>query len=277
MERQYKTRRHLKYIRYSAAAFFIIIILIMWLAVFILGQSLSIELVEEFRLGALLGTLIFSADIIVFIYLSDSFSSVTVLLAEKKIVYKSRRKTIEIVITDIDKLKFFSVKFLGGWIRIFSKDKSIRLTISAENFAEFIRNLKVLLDANEKNDVYEVKKFFKLYKTAEFAEQSWERLISIFAKLCLAVVVNLMVGAVLALILSPGIKGWILLMGLSLIGPLLTYSASDYFFARRIEEGSKEESFSCPPRNLAFEGKVYKAGSIIYLAIYLTISLIVSL
>jgi hypothetical protein len=88
-------------------------------------------------------------------------------------IYTNRKGVIIIPFDTITHLKFPSVKYTGGWIKIVSPKNSIRLTVVIQDIGDFLQELKNALDRKEFSNCYNRKKMFSFFKTAEFSNQCW--------------------------------------------------------------------------------------------------------
>jgi hypothetical protein len=194
-------------------------------------------------------------------YFYYRLAAVRVSLDEEGIVYKHRGGTMKIPFESVSQLKFAAMRYMGGWIKIVSGGGSIRLTVVVDGIGAFLQELKTALDSRGLSDRYDSARFFRFLKTAEFLDQSWERLYSCFWRLALAyvafVIASSVLGVGLAILVGAGplfLLGWVVLAAL---WPVPAFVVAELRLARRIAKASDENAFSCPPRDPAHERKVY--------------------
>ena len=160
---------------------------------------------------------------------------------------------------------------MGGQIKIVSKNNTIRLTVVLQNIGDFLQELKNALDQNGLSSCYDRKKFFRFFKTAVYADQSWTRLYSIFSKFILATVLSAIIGVIYAISTHLSILGIILWVILSTLWPTIICIYTEFIFVRRIAKQSNEESFKCPPQDRTYEKAFYRKavlfGTLIYFII----------
>lgn len=104
------------------------------------------------------------------------FKKIKVTLTESCIIYKNLKKEIKTPYDDIEMLKFPSIKYTGGWVKIIFKGGNIRLTVVLENIGNFLYELKNILDSKGKSHTYKEDNMFSFFKTASLSDESWERL-----------------------------------------------------------------------------------------------------
>ena len=278
MVKEYRYRKHIRYLQYLLPRLLIVLILCFWIFAAIMWAKSSVknptDLAEMLTCGGIL-TIILGLESVFIWFFLRRFSKVCVFLNGGFITYRNVKGEQKIAIDSITALEFASVKYTGGWIKIIAKNDTIRLTVVIEEIGDLLRKLKAALDSRGKNDVYSPKKFYSFIKTAEYSDQSWERAYSIFWKLCAFVVLNIAIGLGFAWLSGLGALGWIVWIAASIIGPTLVYCIGDLLIARKISKESDEETFTCPPRDKVFEKSIYTKSGTIYSAVYLLLSIIV--
>lgn len=192
------------------------------------------------------------------------------------IVYKYRRGEKRIKLESITAIKLSTIPYLGGWMIIISGKEKIRLTV-LEEIGDFIQTLKTSLDRLGLSNRYNESKLFLFLKTAVLADQSWDRIYSLFWKLIFVAIGNGLIGFLIASIFGGNQFFWIIVSAIyvSSIYPILVYLGTEIAFARRIAKTSVKESFSVPKREIVYENSVYKKfaiiGGLIYFAIVILI------
>lgn len=276
MEKQYFYRKHIRGIQkvmpialVALAALYIAAAVLLLLAVNSIDIRIKLVLLG---VGTVITTFIIIEGILIWFFFRR-FTKVNVTLTEDYIIYKNIKGETKIAVDEIRKLEFPSIKYTGGWLKIVHPGGNIRLTVVLEGIGSFLKELKAILDRKDKQNTYDPKAMFSFYKTAEFADQSWERLYSIFTKLLLLIGLNLLIGILFFLVSGDlPMKGMWVLASFAL--PALTYSAAEFVIATAIAKKSDETAFEVPGRDYSFEGKVYRNTILIYSLLYLFVSVI---
>jgi hypothetical protein len=184
------------------------------------------------------------------------------------LVYATRSEVRKIPLEEIVGLRFPSLTYAGGWLKIETSGKSVCLTTAIEDFAGFLLELKVALDEQQLSDRYDRRTFFQFLKTATFLEQSWTRVCRILWGLLSVVGLGTVVCLVLMAVLELGNTGVALLTCGALILPLIMCMGAEFELGRRFAKATDEERFYCRGPDLELENKVYReaawVGGLIY-------------
>jgi hypothetical protein len=281
LEKKYVYRKHLR----EPAKFFLIVG-----SLFVLGYSIgSIAFVSAMKAGdkVKLGLIILGVGVGIIAFLSMEFlliyfamyrrfKKINVTLTEYGILYNNAKGETIIPFENIKTLKFPSVKYTGGWLKIVHTKGNIRLTVVLENVGDLVKNLKDKLDERNMSHVYNENKMYKFFKTSEYSDQSWERLYEIVKFLMIFIVTNLIIsGVVSGFITEAPVKFLVIFSGF--IGPMLPYLVSEIIFGRKLAKGAMKESFSVPKRDKTFENKVYRWAFGAYTIIYFVMIIILIL
>lgn len=113
-------------------------------------------------------------SLILSIIFLSKFKYVNVILNDEGIIYNNKFEEI-IPYSGIEEIKFQSVRYTGGWIKLIHSNGNIKLTVVLENISDFTKNLKKQLDKNNKSNVYDERKMNNFYKTAISSDHGWER------------------------------------------------------------------------------------------------------
>lgn len=182
----------------------------------------------------------------------------SVTLSNESLIYNDGKKEISIAYEKITALKFPSIKYTGGWVKIVYGKKSIRLTVVLENIVELIKELKEKLDSLDKFDTYKEKKLYSFYKTSSYSDFSWQGVYDNFFFIIAASLINMAVCFGLTFLVDDmktkfaiGLSGCLTL----LIGFILSDIILGIIFAKK----SKTLGFSSNlVRDLKTEKLVYK-------------------
>lgn len=197
---------------------------------------------------------------ILFWYLYYRLAGVSFSIQKGTIAYANRSSVSILRLEDISSLKFCFAKYCGGWIKIDTPEKSVRMTVVVEDISEFLLELKVALDSLGLSDRYDRSRFFRFLTTATYADQSWTRVYLYFWQLVVAMALSILLGAVCAALAGIWKLGALVCL-LITIGPLCAYFGAEFELCRKFFKATDEESFFCPPRDLELEKRVYREAA----------------
>ena len=269
MESKYIYRKHLR----EPAKFFLILILMFIMPYFIIAADITLTYKKEiglilFLIGVAIAVFLCLELLFIYFILYRRFKKIYVVLNEEEIIYNNSRGEIRIPYENIKALKFPSIKYTGGWIKIIHSNGNIRLTVVLENIGEMVKVLKNKLDDKNLSGIYNDKAIYKFYKTAKYSDQSWERIYENLKLFIIAILINFGVAAVFsAFITDAPVKIFVIIA--ALVGPLLVFVISEIIFGRKLAKEASKENFSVPDRDKQFEFKMYKWTFEIYLIIFL--------
>jgi hypothetical protein len=228
-------------------------------------------------LGVGIGLVVLLSLEFLFIYLImyRKFKKIDVTLTEEEIIYNNSKGETRIPYEDIQALKFSSIKYTGGWLKIIHTNGNIRLTVVLENIGDMLTFLKETLDKKDMWSVYNEKKIYKFFKTAKYCDQSWERLYEIIKFYMLYSVLNLGVIVIFYRYITKAHFNIFLVIG-SISGPFIPYLIAEIILGRKLSKGSLKDCFSVPERDKPFETKLYKWLFGIYIIIYFVVLIIMS-
>ncbi|HIJ66500.1 MAG TPA: hypothetical protein HPP77_11185 [Candidatus Hydrogenedentes bacterium] len=269
MAREYRYRAHIRWAQYAAPILSSICLLVVWSLAARLyfeavraGQSLFAE-PGVFVLAAIAGlSVVLLLEALLLWYLFYRMAGVRVFIEKDWVVYRSHTSEKHISFHDIIELKFPSVRYVGGWVKIVSHSDAIRLTVVLEDIGDFLQELKTALDNRNLSHRYDRAKFFRFLKTAIYADHSWARLYSIFWKLILITVLSVAVGLFFAMVAGTGILGLILWLSASFYWPLAVWIGAEIVLMRTVGAESVEETFTFPIRDTAYEKAVYRKAAL---------------
>ena len=193
-----------------------------------------------------------------------------VTLGESGISYRGKKGTIEMPYEAITGFRYPSVRYLGGWIKIVSGSDTIRLTVVVENIGEFVRELKEQMDHCELSSRYDRAKFFRFYKTAAYADQSWARIYANFGPGVGLIIIAAAAGWLAAIVDDAKAFSTALWVGGAVIWFLLVYLFVELELIRRLARNSDETNFTVPDRDPQVERslfvKAFAVGGILFVA-----------
>lgn len=274
LENKYVYRKHLR----QPARFFLTIGLMIILPYIIIMSMVILKsdiadktaLTLIFLLIGVLLTVVISIESLFFYFvLYRRFKKIYIVLTEDGIIYNNARGEIGISYENIRALKFPSIKYTGGWIKIIHNNGNIRLTVVLENIGDMVKILKSRLDDRHISGVYDDKAIYKFFKTAKYSDQSWERIYENIKLFIIAILVNLVVAAIFEVFMVE-IPVIIFAFAAAMVGPALVFIITEIIFGRKLAKGASEENFFVPERDKQFEFNIYKWAYGIYAIIYLT-------
>lgn len=276
MDKKYIYRKHLREpLKYLGIfiLFFIAIFITIFLSIALTDKENFVQIMGYLLIGQVgfLGFLILEFTLIYFV-LFRRFKKVEVILTDEEIIYRYSKGEKRIPYGSIEKIKFPSIKYTGGWAKIIYTGGNIRLTVVLENIGDFIKTLKEELDRRGMSDVYKEKKMYSFYKTATFSDQSWGRVYENIKKFIAITVGNCLISLVISLIFkNVEYMFGILFAGIMLF--LIIFIIGELIIGRVVAKKANKDTFFVPDRDFYLEEKVYKYSAIVYLILYI-ISLI---
>ncbi|MDS0525275.1 hypothetical protein NNC19_06245 [Clostridium sp. SHJSY1] len=279
MENKYVYREHLR----KPSKFFLLVASMIIVPYFIIALEMTLTVnlrdtigagVIFFFVGIVLVIIIGIEFLLIYLIMYRRFKKIYVILTEEGIIYNNAKGEIRIPYESITSIKFASVKYTGGWVKIIHNNGKIRLTVVLEDIGEMVKNLKDKIDERNITNIYKDKSIFNFIKTAKYTDHSWERVYEHLKKFVVAVLVNLGVGAI-AVAFSDEIFPKFFIPMLAIVGPLLTFVVTEIIFAIKLSRGVSKEKFYIPGRDKEFEAKIYKLLFGIYFIIFFIIMIIV--
>ena len=269
--REYRYRKHIRWGQYVFPLLFGILLAVIWIALLVVcasrGEGLS---PTAWGLLGLVTTFISIEGAVVW-FAYYRMAGIYVSIDEKAVRYRNRSGTTTIPFESISRLEFPSVKYVGGWLKIVSEAKTIRLTVVFEGIGHFVQELKSALDSNGLSSVYDRDRFTSFFTTAVYSDLSWERLYKIFWTLTISTILGAVIGCLVALLTGLDRTG-VATFGLISGGwPSLIYLYTELVFARTTGEALGQTPFVYPEQSAEFEAKTYrnaiKLGSGVYAAV----------
>jgi len=263
--------------------------LIAVIMVLLVSMILEIGIIYGLRSGTGEGWLIFAtvsiSAVVLFIIvglellilyhiLFKKFKNISISLNDEGITYNNIKGTQFIDYKSIQAIKFPSMKYLGGWVKIKSSGQTIRLTVVLENIGEFVKELKEKLDERGMSNLYNDKKLYNFCKTGIYIDHSWARL---YEKMKISSILYF-VGMILAIVYSDLINkhGFALLYTLLLmLYPFIVYIVGEIILSRKFSNKVKQEGHLIYERDRTQENTIYR-NIYIALGILIVIFLIVS-
>ena len=272
MSSQYKYRPHLKYLKIIVPSILVAFIAILWLLFLLfLGNY------DELVFPLIVFTVIFGLEAFFIWRLMHRFMIIRVAIDHETITYTNYKGDTRIKYEDIKCLKFPSIRYTGGWIKIISAKGIIRLTVVIENIQGLLSELKVELDHKGLSDTYHKKKFYKFLKTSAFSDMSWQRVYQIWIKLVIVTILTTIVGLGTTWFFDVAqFQGLILIM-FSFLFPTVIYVITEIVFGRRFSKLSSFETFTVPGPDKVYENVIYRKAILMGIVVYFAIILLVIL
>jgi len=274
MSQEYRYRSHIRWGQYAIPVFFAGVTGLLWH----LAESRLIPVDPELGLTLRPALLAFSITLLVVgapvWYLFHHLAGISVTIEDDAIIYRYRTGEKRIGLGSILRVRFGSIPYLGGWVKIVSEKHKIRLTVVLEDIGGFLQELKASLDSERLSDRYDEAQFFRFLKTAAFSDQSWARLYSIFWKLVLFELLGSLTGLAFAALGDGSLYLWVLL---SALWPVAVYSCTEILFGRRLAREAVKESFTFPRRDIDYERAVYRKAILIGASLYIGLAVFIAL
>ncbi len=277
MGKEYRYGKVIRWGQYAIPAVFAILLAALWAVGALVGflsprlPSLLPDISRLQELSIASCVLLVPGGVLSYLYYRQA--GVRVSLDNEAVVYRDRTRMRRMPFDRIPRVAFRPVRYLGGgWVRLASKEHTIRLGVTLENLPGFLLELKAALDERGLSGRYDRKAFFRFMKKAVRADQSFQRLYSVFWMFILASAVACALAICSANMVgwsTPGTELWVFV---SAIWPTVVYLVAEIPFARRVAKGADEHAFTFPPRDVAHERTVYlKAvllGGFIYVSAF---------
>jgi len=184
-------------------------------------------------------------------------AATNVVLTDEALIYTDRKGTTTIPYEDITSLEFPSVKYTGGWIKINTASKPIRLTVVVQGIHRLLLELKQQLDRRGLSHKYNEKKFFSFIKTSAYSDHSWDRFYRIWAFVIGTPVLTGLIGGITAAGLHLNRYQRMTLLLPIIMFPLVPYIIAEFILGKRTTQQSNLDEFYIPEPDLAYENKVY--------------------
>ena len=221
--------------------------------------------------------LFFGLMTLVMFWLFRTMASTRVIVDTEGIRYLNNTKDFRVPYSEIESLKFSSIPYVGGWLKIKSHHPDIRLTVVLEELDELVLLLKQGLDAAENQSAYQRKKLFRFYKTAGIAAHSWNRLYRHFFTLAVASLLFAVLGiAAMVFLFASSAQGPALGLLLAAIGltvaPGFSYVIGEVMAMIEFVRGCDEEDFVIPAADESKALRYYTIGFGIYAGLITAVS-----
>lgn len=186
------------------------------------------------------------------------FEAIRVRMDDDAITYVNRKRVTRVPFDEIMELKFSSVPYTGGWIKIVSLQDTFRLTVVIENIGGLLDRLREALEVRGQTGCFNRRKFFRFYKTAVFSDRSWERVYGIFLRLVLLTLASMALGGGIIWIGRGALLTSLAYLFVVTMIPATANVFVEFPLIWRIGRLSKLEGFVTPPRDLALEARLYR-------------------
>ncbi|MFZ7120312.1 MAG: hypothetical protein ACOWWH_05115 [Eubacteriaceae bacterium] len=267
----YYYRKHIKLFRNFGSILTGILAIIFWLLTFVL-IFFSSDGFDELSLITTVLALILTIESFLTWYFLGRFMKIRFSIDNEQIIYKNYKSETVIKFEEIDKLKFSFIPYIGGWIKIISKNETIRLTVVIKDIHKLLMSTKEALDKKNMNNVYSDKAYNTFLKTAVYADDSWERLYKIWWKLLLFTIAATIIGTILGGLSFSYFLNTFLLGLFSYFYPTIIYVITEVIFIMKIRQLSKEDIKLIFTRNIAYEKNIYKKAILYSFLFYIVLA-----
>ena len=184
----------------------------------------------------------------------DRFTKAEFILDEEKITLKIKDVIKqEIKYADITKIDSKSIRYTGGWMLIYGQAKKpLRLMVTIKDIGLMIKHIKLKIDEIEMSHVYQEEKLIKFFKTAYYADQSWQRSSYFMPRYLLILLVQMVLAIALSIIKENRIVSYIFIAAILVL--LFGFIYVEYFiYVKNIGKLSNETNWDIVPydENLA--------------------------
>lgn len=203
--------------------------------------------------------------LIYYIYLRK-LKFVKVVLDENSIKYTNMKKDIVIKYDEIKSIDCSHFKYSRGWIKIKGNNEVIKLTVTLENIAVFIKELKEKLDERGLDNLYNSKRIYDFYKTSSYSDDSWERIYELLKFVPPATAFGIVVSFIFSFLINEiEIKFISILITMSFPEMVLLLSEAILSIKHIIE--MRNEKYIVRMRDYQYEHRVFDAVFVLLLII----------
>lgn len=203
------------------------------------------------------------------------FNKIKISADNTKLIYKNYKGEIILPFEDIEKIQISSMKYLGGWMKIISKDKTIRITVVVKDIGELLLIIKKGLDSHGQSHLYKEKNFTKFLRTAVYSDESWDRLYALWWKLILFSILLILFAVIIGSFIQTELL--FIIIVISTFYPITVYVITELFFMKWISKLIGENIDTIPKRDIYYEDQVYKYTMIFSPGVYILIIALVIL
>lgn len=263
--REFRYRPHIKWFQYG---------LVIFMVLFSIAPNILVAVTSamkgELFVPAVISALIFSVMTLVLFWLFRTMSSTRVCVDDQGLRYVNYRKDFQVRFDEITGMKFPSIPYLGGWVKIQSHQPDIRLTVVLEELDELVLLIKEGLEGANNEAVCQRKKLYRFYKTAGIATQSWDRLYRFGLGIILTTVALVVLGmlGLETVWCDVEISLSLLFLGLAVTSaPLMALLFGELLAFIAFIRGCDEAKFSIPDRDRSRDWHHLVVGAGIYAAL----------
>lgn len=161
--------------------------------------------------------------------LYDRFTKAVFILDHEKITLTVKGKIKEeIMYQDITKLDSKSIRYTGGWMLIYGPSKKpLRLMVTIKDVGLMVKRIKTELDLIGLEHTYNEKKLNKFFKTAFYADQSWQRGSYYLPRFFVLLFIQVILAVILAIITASSVTAFLFIV--AIIIELIGYIYVEYF------------------------------------------------
>lgn len=275
MEKNYQYRKHLrkpiKLLIVISLMVLINVVYIQTLMIFKPGNDVLLSclfiLIQILMLVLILGI----ESLVLSVIFLNKFKYVNVTLNDKGIIYNNKIEEI-IPYSDIEEIKFQSIRYTGGWIKLIHSNGNIKLTVVLENISDFTKNLKKQLDKNNKSNVYDERKMNNFYKTAISSDHGWERGTEKGKLILFLTTINMIISYFIALSVTD-IDFRLIIASMGEVSVYCSFLISEIVMKLKLVKYIKNSNMPILNRDMKAEKSIYKCVFIIVMSIQAIITI----
>lgn len=279
MERKYQYKEHIRkpfelMIKFNLIMF-ITAIYFETLAIFNLDNHIFLECISLIIYLLELILVLGIETLILCTMRKKKYQNINVTLNDNAIIYNNNYEEI-IPYENIEKIKFKSINYSGGWLKIIHRNGTIKLTMALENIENFTENLREQVDKKNKSYTYDEQKINKFYKTAILGNYFGERIKEKKKLMLILTTVNMIVSYFIALSI-PNIDFRMTIGLMAELSVCVSFAIWMRLIKRPLIKKNKNSNTIIINRDIKKEEFIYKSVFLIVMSIQVIITLILVL
>ena len=270
--KDYFYRKHIKVIRNFVIITIGILALLFWFLVFA-----SSFILKELQFFLIFMAILMTGEVIFAWIFMGRFTKVKISIDDTQLIYTNFKGETQIPFEDIQGIKISTIRYLGGWIKIKSKEKTIRLTVVVKDIGELLLLIKKGLDNHGHSHLYKDEIFLRFLRTSIYSDESWDRVYGLWWKLIIFSIMSVFFAIIIGTFLQLSYSQIFLMTVISALYPTVVYILTEIPFMKRISKLMSEFTDVIPQRDISYEKLVYKNAMIFSPGVYVLIIVLIIL
>lgn len=204
-----------------------------------------------------LGTIILVEAVVIHIVMRR-MEAVRIQLTDEELVYTNRKGSQRVPYAKIIEVKYPSIRYMGGWIRIQTAEQTFRMTVVMKELPKLLDMLKQQLTVHDNIGAMDTQGYFSFYKTVTYSDQSWDRLYEIGPKLFGLTITTTLIGVLFEILFPLHSIFDSLRLFLYIAYPAAIYIVTEILFAIQVAREASTDDMTVPQRNQEYERTVYR-------------------